>query len=238
MLWKLLLAHVITDFVLQSKKMVENKATIITNLKHCVVLFVFSTIFLINVLDIQIILMLLIISVTHGIIDFLKVKLEKNNQNSKWMYFSIDQLLHLLIIMLAIFIFKNNIWITYQVKIFSIIHAVKWFKIATFFFIITFGGSYFVSLICKSFTEEFGEMAKNVSNSLVNAGKYIGILERIIISASIIAGRYELIGFLIAAKSIIRHHETGNKAFTEYFLVGTFTSFIWAAGFTYLYLAF
>ena len=233
MLWKLLLAHVITDFVLQSRNMVENKTTIITNLKHCVVLFVLSAIFLINFLDIQIVFMLLSISVTHGIIDFLKAKLEKNNQNYKWLHFSVDQLLHLLIIMLAIFIFKNDIWITYQAKIISIINAGKWFKTATFFLIITFGGSHFTASVCKRFAPN-----KKNDNSLESAGRYIGILERIIISASIIVGRYELIGFLIAAKSIIRHHETGNKAFTEYFLIGTFTSFIWAVGFTYLYLAF
>jgi len=61
-------------------------------------------------------------------------------------------------------------------------------------------------------------------------------LERIIVAASILIGRYEIIGFLIAAKSIIRHQEKNEKAFAEYFLIGTFTSFVWAAVFTFLYL--
>ncbi len=49
-------------------------------------------------------------------------------------------------------------------------------------------------------------------------------------------GRFEIIGFLVASKSIIRYQNTTNESFAEYFLIGTFTSFIWAAGFTFLFL--
>ncbi|WP_052464990.1 hypothetical protein [Geoalkalibacter subterraneus] len=49
---------------------------------------------------------------------------------------------------------------------------------------------------------------------------------------AVMVGRFELIGFLLAAKSIVRHPEMkgekGSTAFAEYFLVGTLTSVSWA----------
>ncbi len=232
MLWKLLLAHVLTDFVLQTKHIAENKLSFKSNFIHCSILFVLSVIFLIDILDFSIFSMLLIISVLHGTIDYLKARLEKNKPNFKWYYFSIDQAFHILIIFLVISVFKNELWLIYQIKINSIIQSENWFKILFFLFLISFGGSYFTASVCKRF-----EPKNKNDNSLENAGEYIGILERIIVSSAIIIGRYEIIGFLIAAKSIIRHQEANkDQAFAEYFLVGTLTSFIWAAGFTFLFL--
>jgi hypothetical protein len=232
MLWKLLLAHVITDFVLQSKRIADNKNKFIFNLLHCSIFFIISTLLIINDLNITNLLIIAIISILHGLIDFGKAKLEeKDYKELNWVFFTIDQLLHIATIIIVLSIFNPQFWSLFHLKVNVILLSRNWFKTLLFFLIITFGGSYFTASVCKRFTPK-----KNNDNSLESAGRYIGILERVIIFSSILVGRYELIGFLIAAKSIIRHHETGNKAFTEYFLIGTFTSFIWAAGFTFLYL--
>ncbi|MGL5562611.1 MAG: DUF3307 domain-containing protein, partial [Tannerellaceae bacterium] len=66
------------------------------------------------------------------------------------------------------------------------------------------------------------------SETLKNAGKWIGYLERFLIVVFISIGRFEAIGFLLAAKSIFRFGEL-NKAkdikITEYVLIGTLASF-------------
>jgi hypothetical protein len=64
--------------------------------------------------------------------------------------------------------------------------------------------------------------------SLRNAGRYIGIIERLFVFGFIVMGRWEAIGFLIAAKSVFRFNdlkETNNRKLTEYILIGTLLSF-------------
>jgi hypothetical protein len=63
--------------------------------------------------------------------------------------------------------------------------------------------------------------------ALVNAGKWIGIFERVIILVLVIYAKFEAIGFLIAAKSFIRFSETekNSRSKTEYVLIGTLISF-------------
>ena len=56
------------------------------------------------------------------------------------------------------------------------------------------------------------------------AGALIGNLERILTIIFVIIGQYEAIGFIIAAKSILRFKDT-DTAKTEYVLAGTFLSF-------------
>jgi hypothetical protein len=68
---------------------------------------------------------------------------------------------------------------------------------------------------------------KSISNTdteLENAGKLIGTLERILVLTFVIIGKLEVVGFLIAAKSILRYKDT-NTIKTEYVLIGTMLSF-------------
>ncbi len=56
-----------------------------------------------------------------------------------------------------------------------------------------------------------------------DAGALIGNLERLITIIFVIIGQYQAIGFIVAAKSILRFKD--NTAKTEYVLAGTFLSF-------------
>lgn len=57
-----------------------------------------------------------------------------------------------------------------------------------------------------------------------NAGALIGNLERLLTLAFVLAGRYEAVGFIVAAKSLLRFRDT-DTAKTEYVLAGTLLSF-------------
>jgi len=60
--------------------------------------------------------------------------------------------------------------------------------------------------------------------SLVRAGKYIGIIERLLICVLVYHEQYEAVGLLITAKSILRYNSANEEIKTEYLLVGTLLS--------------
>lgn len=71
-------------------------------------------------------------------------------------------------------------------------------------------------------------LEKGDDHSLTNAGRYIGILERLLVLIFILVGRWEGVGFLIATKSVFRFgdlKESQDRKLTEYILIGTFLSF-------------
>ena len=66
------------------------------------------------------------------------------------------------------------------------------------------------------------------NQSLPNAGKYIGMLERLFFFIFIITANWAGRGFLLAAKSVFRLgdlNESKSRNLTEYVLIGTLLSF-------------
>jgi len=80
----------------------------------------------------------------------------------------------------------------------------------------------FIKLPLK--TNELIPTETDKNESLINAGRFIGNIERIITIALVINNQYEAIGLFIAAKSLIRIKD-GDKSTSEYVLVGTLLSF-------------
>jgi len=58
------------------------------------------------------------------------------------------------------------------------------------------------------------------------SGRFIGILERMILLILVILGQWAGIGFILAAKSLARFRELDSRPFAEYYLVGTLTSLL------------
>ena len=70
--------------------------------------------------------------------------------------------------------------------------------------------------------------SKFLEEGLDKAGRYIGILERILVLTFVLLNQVSAIGFLIAAKSILRYgnkDKEGARKQTEYVLIGTLMSF-------------
>ncbi|RKY87307.1 hypothetical protein DRQ09_04680 [candidate division KSB1 bacterium] len=70
---------------------------------------------------------------------------------------------------------------------------------------------------------------KIIDKSEYNAGRIIGILERIIIYFFVLNGSYTAIGIVLAAKGFTRFKELEKRAFAEYVLIGTLLSTILAS---------
>ncbi len=72
-------------------------------------------------------------------------------------------------------------------------------------------------------SNESGGRAVDVNE--FNRGRLIGALERVLLFAVVIAGSYEALGFVIAAKGLVRSREFEiSRDMTEYFLIGSLSS--------------
>jgi len=69
------------------------------------------------------------------------------------------------------------------------------------------------------------ELAQTIKSGLKDGGKQIGRLERALIFAFILVGEPTGIGFLVAAKSILRFEEAKQQPVAEYVIIGTLWSF-------------
>lgn len=213
---KLLLAHLIGDFLLQPTSWVEDKEK---NKQKSLYLylhiFLHGAIAWILVGEKDFFWFAILLAVSHGFIDFLKLYFQ--TKKTKRIWFSIDQILHLLVIVIVTLIYTNT-------KI-ELDHLSSQFWIVlTGIVLLTKPTSIIIKNIISIWTPE----NKTKDNSLQNAGNYIGILERLFVFCFILTGHFEAIGFLLAAKSIFRFgdlKEAKDRKLTEYVLIGTLLSF-------------
>jgi len=226
---KAVLAHLIADFVLQSKSWVESRCAKLYKSKflyfHALCHLAMLCLFFIN----QICSYwhgILVISATHLVIDLTKNYLEEKQRNKKLLLFLIDQILHIsIIVLIAFYYFPNEKIADFPLstpEVLSIFIALLLAVPVSLIFIKLFFQKWDVSS-AKEKNEDADE-----PESLKDAGKTIGLIERILIIIFIVAGIYEGIGFLLAAKSIFRFGDLTNakdKKLTEYILLGTLISF-------------
>jgi hypothetical protein len=79
--------------------------------------------------------------------------------------------------------------------------------------------------LIEKFAKRLTEQNGLELDGLVNGGKLIGQLERALIFLFIFIGQPAGIGFLVAAKSILRFEEAKRQKLAEYVLIGTLLSF-------------
>lgn len=89
-------------------------------------------------------------------------------------------------------------------------------------------GGVLIAKLIRPFTNEIRD---NDIAGLTRGGQYIGWLERILVMLLVLIDQPNGIGFLIAAKSILRFGEikdASQRKVAEYIIIGTFLSFGWA----------
>lgn len=220
LLIRLLIAHVLTDFVFQSNTWVRHKKEHGARSRylywHVAVASVLSYLLAMQWGSWYIPLVILI---THYLIDLWKLK-----QKDTLFYFLADQFLHLAVI-LILWRMAGSGWELMEPRIVSAISDYRvWLVLLGFLFVI-FPTQYILIYSTKKWSDSFN--GDPDVHTLKDAGKWIGIFERILVLLSVLTSQYEAIGFLIAAKSFIRFSERERKtrAQTEYILIGTLISF-------------
>ncbi|MFD1631985.1 DUF3307 domain-containing protein [Pseudopedobacter beijingensis] len=222
---KLLLAHILGDFFLQPEKWVTNRKQhgikSVSLYFHVVVHLLLLIILLYNDLS-SYWIGILTITISHFIIDLLKVYLDRYYKTSQLKLFITDQLLHLFVLIFVADLYFSHIITAYLFSVTTLCYLIA-------FLIIVSVSPIFLKLFFAKWYDSLKKNDKSLdTDSLKDAGKYIGILERVLIVIFINMGFFEGIGYLLAAKSIFRFGDltrSRDKKLTEYILLGTLISF-------------
>ncbi len=83
---------------------------------------------------------------------------------------------------------------------------------------------YFFELFALTPLRNSADESVEIDTREYNAGRIIGMLERILIFLFLIENQYAAIGFILAAKGFTRFKELEDRRFAEYVLIGTFLS--------------
>ncbi|NER10999.1 Protein of unknown function [Muriicola jejuensis] len=214
---KLLLAHLLGDFLLQPGKWVIHKSAnkIGSPYLYLHVLIHFSLVLILlgNYTHWRI---ALVIALSHFVIDLGKLYSESAFTN-RAVPFVVDQFLHLLVLFGCAY-YGNIIG-----QLDYLLGLVDWGLVTAVFFL-TFPSAILMNILLEKMSDQISLDHK----SLPNAGKYIGMIERLFVLIFILTGRWEGIGLLITAKSVFRFNdlkESNSRKLTEYILIGTLLSF-------------
>ena len=214
---KLILGHLIGDFIMQPTKWVihkeSNKITSKYLYLHILLHFALYMLFL---WDLSLWKMAIAITIGHFFVDLLKLYTNSFFKNNSIPFF-IDQGLHITLIYCCVF--YSNL----HVHTLTLFQNLDWALVTAIVFV-----TYPSAIIMGKILEGMSNQIETDHKSLPNAGKYIGIIERLFVLIFIVIGRWEVIGLLIAAKSVFRFNdlkERNNRKLTEYILIGTLVSF-------------
>lgn len=222
-LLKLLLAHIITDFILQPSTWVKNRQE-----KKYKSIYLYIHGMIAGVLSYLVvakwswIAIIPIITIVHTVIDLWKVY----QKDKKELFFVLDQALHLISILIVWLLFSNQWNILFE-KVVSYIDQPKAIGFILGYTIILWPSGILIKELTSCWRREI-EKDLPQNGSLNQAGKWIGYMERFLTLTLILLNQYSAIGFIFAAKSILRlnpSQQIQSKKYTEYILLGTLLSF-------------
>ncbi|MCK9343596.1 MAG: DUF3307 domain-containing protein [Massilibacteroides sp.] len=226
-------AHILSDFYFQNDRMCKEKdekgfasqALYI----HSFIVFVMTVAFsVLSLFSFDFLGWAVFIAVTHLILDGLKHFMKGRSplivDGSKRYWkgcssiFFIDQLIHWVVIAIVVYLFNESNPIVVQLWF-----PDTWLLVATLIFLICLKPT---NIMIKNVLTAnlIGISQLENKEELKNAGLLIGNLERTLTLILVVIGHYEVVGFIIAAKSILRFKES-DTAKTEYVLVGTLLSY-------------
>jgi hypothetical protein len=226
----LLLAHVLSDFPLQSTRMVQGKARaeprayfahlgvhLATALAALALLTHLPLARWISVLA------LLALILGHGALDIAKSWwIRARPDIDRWPLFLADQLAHVVVIIAAAALLPEVVidfeslsgsWEAHRMRVLS-----EALVFATF----VFPTGYLIRYLLRPLSCQFDEDPDQ--QGLSNAGLYLGWLERALLLFAFDGGLVAGVGLIVGAKAVARFPEFEDRAFAEYFLIGTLLS--------------
>lgn len=210
------IAHLCLDYFFQTDRLAKQKNTIGFKSPflywHALACFALAWLFS---LQLSFVLAAAIIAISHFILDGFKRHLNNSRYFGRYAFF-IDQAAHLAILVIVVVLFNKWHGINPSIEV-SL--NFKYLLIITGYLVCLKPANIFIRELFKA-----TEIQVSSDNEMPNAGKVIGVLERILTLTFIIVSQYSAVGFLIAAKSILRYGNNETLK-TEYVLIGTMLSF-------------
>lgn len=208
----LLTGHLLADFAFQTGWMVTNKHRLPVLGLHVAIVFAATLLALGGN-----VMLVLTIAAVHFVVDYTKV----HALPDRFWAFTADQVAHVATLAVAVWWMpdaaQQGLWADHLDTLIPL--AI----LACGFILASPGGGPVVGYMMAPYRDVAGP------DGLPNAGRMIGLLERGLIFLLVMIGEPAGIGFLIAAKSILRFNTVSNdRALTEYVIIGTLASFGWA----------
>lgn len=224
----LVLGHVLADFVLQTDAMIRDKHRPPVFALHVAIVAV-ATWLILGVPAEP--LLVALVTGSHAAIDAAKIRWGATGFRG----FAFDQAAHLAMIALAAALFPaawaGGLWAGPVLDgAPGIDRLPEAMALAAGLIATVWAGGYAVQALMT------GVPSPRYPSSLPRGGRLIGRLERLAILMLVLAGEPAAIGFLVAAKSILRFNEIArdrDRHTSEYVIIGTLASFAWAIATAY-----
>jgi len=214
-LFQLILAHLLGDFLFQPNSWVVDKEKKKATSPKLYLHLLIHGVLILTFFGLKFWGLAILLSLSHGIIDLSKLYFQKSTTRTAW--FFIDQIGHLISIL-------GVWWFLFRPEVFFDWKPYFWIY-ATSLVLVTQVAGIAIQVGLSQWSKD---LDLSEESSLKNAGKYIGMLERLFVFSFVILGQWEAIGFLLAAKSVFRFgdlRKAKDRKLTEYILIGTLLSF-------------
>lgn len=223
----LLLGHVLGDFVFQTDAMASNKHRIGPLLAHVVIVIIVHVLAFIPLLTPQTALLVAFVGVFHLLIDAVSARVRHRNVVAPHRIFLADQLAHLIVILGGWFLLAPSSWmVSPLVTTIGELDQLPWTAMTTVaVYLSAFVFAHKGANVIVRGVLPTGGPDPDPENDL-GVGYLIGTLERWIVLLLGLAGLWEAVAIVVAVKSIARFEDLKQRAFAEYFLVGTLTSIL------------
>lgn len=225
-------AHTVGDFFLQTEALSEKKkangsGALIHSLVYALALF--STLVIYR--SPCYLASISLCAVTHAAIDLDKPRIERRlkrrfcGANTDATMFALDQAAHTFFILIGAAIAANNAdrafvhgFILNDIRALTGFDGFYILAAATLILMSAKPANLFIERVLAPFNSA-GAKSRDLTR-----GRSIGTLERCIMAALLMLGQYAAIAVVFSAKSLARFKELDDRAFAEYYLLGTLTS--------------
>jgi len=228
-------AHLLSDFVFQTQRLVEQKrsmrpgAYFLHGLIHYLSAVIIAGFFIPgSFLSLRTHVVIAGLTLVHLLLDLAKVLLIRKHliSDGSRAYVS-DQFLHFLSVALAAWLLSPAVPFHELVALLqgSRIIGNKFLAVPVIYVGVVFGGGYLIRFLTRSMAEGVkSHSPEKAAEQLQNAGLYIGWLERFLVLTALLLQSPATVGLILTAKSIARYPEFKSERFAEYFLIGTLLS--------------
>lgn len=231
-----LFAHVVADFLAQTRAMVAAKrrpAVFTVHVGFVAVLTVLAS----GAATADGAAAVALIVISHAGIDAIKIRPRVEVWAAAAPFralqlFALDQVAHLVFIGLAAVLwpraFADGFW-----PALLTMTQTRWMlaglALAGGFWLATRVGHLLLALLLDGFQRARAALSNSSANvQMPGAGAWIGWLERTLVFLLVLLGQFNAIGFVITAKSILRFQHARQPRVSEIVIIGTLASFGWA----------
>lgn len=221
LLLRLLTAHFLGDFVFQTRSLADGKEKNGLKSRHLYVhVLIIAVVTGIMVWNTALWPLVLFIVLSHLAVDAAKKFIHYHEST----VFIADQLVHLAVILGAWLYFTHQSGEFIRLVV-SFAHKPATWGVVLAYIVLTQPASVLITIVTSRWR---GQINSSNGDSLEDAGKWIGILERVMTLTAILSNHWGIVGFLLGAKSVFRFgdlHNSRDRKMTEYIIIGTLLSF-------------